>query len=404
MAQKPGSKSDPSLLCTRNPRMWMLRASMFLAVVGMGITWTYAGPWMKENGLGETVIGSIAGGGALLFAGMGMLWGWLSDRTGRTTWFAAFGAVLAGSSLLVLSNSSSVGDFILFQLLSAVGLSALLTLVPVLAMTVLRENGSTDGYGNFRVFGAVGYLFALFFLAMFVQGLPSLFLVCGVLACLACVPVLLSRIAPERHGGKGGFGAVLRKKRVCVILLAFFFCHLAMPAMFMFTTIYAKVEMGMDQSGVAMLGGVCGVTATFGLPLMAVAAKRMGARTILLISFAAVPLRLIAIMLSPGPMSLYATQLFHLLTWAGPEAVVYFYMASLIGRKQSGVAVSAYMFVQTIGRVIGNPVAGYLAEHIGFRPMFLAMAGVSVLGLLLFVVASKGADREQAAEVPEETG
>ena len=44
-------------------------------------------------------------------------------------------------------------------MLVATGISATLTVMPLLALAVIGERNAGAGYGRFRVFGSVGYLF-----------------------------------------------------------------------------------------------------------------------------------------------------------------------------------------------------------------------------------------------------
>ena len=140
----------------------------------------------------------------------------------------------------------------------------------------------------------------------------------------------------------------------------------------------------MAQSGVARLLGMCGVTALVALPLMGSLADRVGPKWILIAAFAAMPARVFIQGMSSGPTGLYAAQLLHFFTWAGPEVTMYVYVTRLVGEQDKGVAVSSLITTRTLSALFANPIIGWLAEHWGYRPMFLVVAGISATGLVLF--------------------
>ena len=96
--------SSPAAFLTRDARMWALRGAMFLILLGAGIVWVYAGVWMRSHDQGETAIGVLLGFGAAMTALMAMLWGWLSDHTGRSTPIVCAGRLLTGVGLITLSH------------------------------------------------------------------------------------------------------------------------------------------------------------------------------------------------------------------------------------------------------------------------------------------------------------
>jgi len=386
----------PSALLTTDTRMWALRGAMFLILLGAGIVWVYAGIWMKQNGVGETTIGLLVGAGGAVGAAASLLWGWLSDRTGRSTPIVCAGCILMGVSLIVLSHSHSVRGFCLYQVLMATGLSATFNVMPLLALTVIGEGKPGAGYGRFRLFGSIGYIVGLYVLATFISGLEQLFLVSGVLLLLGVIPLLLANVKPRRHQERHGFGGLLRRPRFLWFLAAAFFFYCGGPAAFTFLALYAR-EIGLDQASVARLMGMCGITAVVALPLMGSIADRVGAKWILFLAFLAMPLRVFTQAMSVGATGLYVAQLFHFFTWAGPEVTMYLYVTRLVGEQDKGVAISALLTTRAVAGLAANPAIGYLAEHHGYHAMFLATAGFSALGLVVYSLTGlrSTADRAQ---------
>ncbi|NOY80485.1 MAG: MFS transporter [Kiritimatiellaeota bacterium] len=368
--------------------MWALRGAMFLILLGAAVIWIYAGVWMKEQGMGETFIGMLAGFGSALAAGLGLLWGWLSDRTGKSTAIVVAGCLLTGASLAVLAQSRAAPGFVLYQALAAGGLAATMSIMPLLALTLIGERHSGAGYGRFRIFGSFGYMFALYILAALVPGISRLCLTASLLIMLGTVPLVLANIQPRRHVRRLGFSALTRHPAMAGFLVAVFFTSMGGPAVFTFLSLYGK-RLGMDQVAIGRLMGMCGVVALVGLPAMGSLADRFGPRRVMLIGFTAMPIRILLQAVARGPGGLYLAQLLHLFTWAGPEVTAYLYVTKLAGKRDRGVAISALVTTRTLGQFAGNPLCGWLAEHAGYRTMFLTMAAVSAFGLLLFVLFSR---------------
>ncbi|MBT4815049.1 MAG: MFS transporter [Lentisphaerae bacterium] len=373
--------------------MWALRGAMFLILLGCGIVWVYAGVWMR-NVLGEAAIGLLMGFGGAFSALMAMFWGWLSDHTGRSTPIVCAGCLLTGVGLITLSQSQTVPGFILSQALLASGISATMTMMPLLALALLGGRKQGAGYGRFRMFGSVGYMVGLYILALVVQGVDRLLLIAGIVMILGVIPLLLANVQTSRHVERHGVGVLLRRKRLLRFLVAVFFFSFGGPAAFTFLALYAK-QLGMDQASVGRLLGMCGVMAVVALPLMGSLADRVGPKWILTLAFIAMPVRVLIQSVTVSGVGLYLAQCFHFFTWAGPEVVVYVYVTRLVGEQDKGVAISAYLTTRTIAGIVANPLIGFLAEHAGFRPMFGIVACISAVGLALFWSLEHGRGERQ---------
>ena len=377
--------TSPAAFLTRDSRMWALRAAMFVILLGAGIVWVYASVWMRSHGMGETAIGALMGFGGALTTLMAMLWGWLSDHTGRSTQIVCLGCLLTGGGLITLSQSESMPGFVASQILVASGISATMAIMPLLALAVLGNEKRGAGYGRFRMFGSLGYIVGLYGLAAAVRGMEKLLLVAGIAMALGVIPLLLADVQPTRHRDRNGMRGLLRHRHFLGFLVAVFFFSLGGPAAFAFLALYAQTpQFALDQASTGRLLGMCGVMAVVALPLMGSLADRLGSRWILMLSFAAMPLRLLTQAATGTVLGLYVAQCFHFLTWAGPEVVVYVYATRLVGERDKGVAISAYFTTRTLAAIVANPAIGFLAEHAGFRPMFLIVACFSSLGFAVF--------------------
>ena len=364
--------------------MWGLRSAMFLILLSCGVVWVYAGIRMKDHGLGETFIGVLLGVGGALSAVMGLFWGWLSDRSGRSTPIVAAGCLLIGAAVTILWGSRHAGHFVAYQLVVSCGMSATLTVMPLLALTLIGSGAPGAGYGRFRVFGSLGYMFALYGLASALRGLDRLLPVAAVCAAAAVVPLLWANVRPRRHAQRHGLASLFRHPPLVRFLFAVFLFSLGSPSVFTFLALYAR-DLGMGQAEVGRLLGVLGVAALIGLPVMGTVADRIGREHVLLLGFVAMPVRILIQAAAGSPLGLYLAQCLHFLTWAGPEVAAYTYVTLIAGEQDRGVAVSALITTRTLGHLVGAPLTGYLAEHAGYPRMFVTMAALSSVGLFVFL-------------------
>jgi predicted MFS family arabinose efflux permease len=113
-------------------------------------------------------------------------------------------------------------------------------------------------------------------------------------------------------------------------------------------------------------------------------AQRGGRRPVLLVGFAALPLRALLFATAPGPFALVAIQALD-----GVSATVFGLMIPLIAAdvtRQTGflnLAIGALGLGSVLGAMISTTLAGVIADRFGLTGAFLVLAAAGAAGTLL---------------------
>lgn len=91
-------------------------------------------------------------------------------------------------NLYWLSNSETVFDFSVNVLIRGVSFTAMMTVMPALAMSNLSKEGLDRGDSRYLVFGSIGFIFGSVVLPMFLLRIQS-FLMAG--ACILSFSIFL---------------------------------------------------------------------------------------------------------------------------------------------------------------------------------------------------------------------
>jgi MFS transporter, PPP family, 3-phenylpropionic acid transporter len=364
--------------------LWLLRAACFFQVFGFGIQWSFIGVWMKDQGLGEALIGIISSVSILLWLFCGLFWGRLADSTGRPDRIVRCGCLILGLALFYLSFCREPAEFILYAVLVGISLPMISTLMPLLAISVLGEGGRGKGYASYRIFGSLGYVFASLVMPRVLGETRLLFWAGGAALMAALVPMLFFQSTGSKRRVKGLVSEVLRSRELIGFLVAVLFFALAIPAIFTFTTVNAR-GLGADNSFIGLLAATQGVVALIALPLVGRGVDRFGARLLLVAAFIAQPLRALSLSFVSDYQWLLAPQIFHFFTWAGLEVSGVLFVVSLAPPGGRATAQAFYMGAQVLGNLLGSSLAGYLAEFHGYAIMYQVSSGAAAVGLGVFV-------------------
>ena len=368
----------------RARNLWLLRAACFFQIFSFGIQWSFSSVWMKDQGIGETLIGLISSTSIALWFFSGLLWGRLADRTGRPERIVFAGSVLIGLSLFYLAYCQTTGQFFVYALLIGVCLPMVSTLMPLLAVAALGSAARGKGYASYRIFGSFGYVVGNLLMPRILDDIHALFLIAGASFFLALVPLFFLRVERPQKRDQGSLRRALANRELLGFLAAGFFFALAVPAIFTFTWVYAR-DLGGDKTFIGLLAAVQGGVALVALPLTWRGVDRFGTRALLLLAFVAQPLRAFSLSLVGSYQWLLAPQVFHFFTWAGFEVAGVLFVARLASEGNKGTAQALYMSAQVLGNLLGSALAGYLAEHYGYGPMYRTSAALATVGLVIFV-------------------
>jgi MFS family permease len=113
-------------------------------------------------------------------------------------------------------------------------------------------------------------------------------------------------------------------------------------------------------------------------------AERYGRRIVLMIGFSMLPLRCLVFAFAQNPTVLVAAQAFDGIAAASFGIMVPLIVSDVAGGSgHFNLALGAVGFGIGIGGTLSTPAAGWIADHFGTRPAFLALLGIGALAVLV---------------------
>ncbi|MDE3089817.1 MAG: MFS transporter, partial [Chloroflexota bacterium] len=145
----------------RDPRLWLLLATTFLALTSARLILVHAVAHMVDVGFAPLFAATVFGAVGAVQAPATVAWGWISDRVGRV-WAFAFGslAVVAAIALLLLIEGNPEPTLAwMFAIAFGVGDSSRTSLINALTADLFEGPafGTINGY-NITAFGLGGAL------------------------------------------------------------------------------------------------------------------------------------------------------------------------------------------------------------------------------------------------------
>ena len=379
-----GKYALKSIKIAQLSNIWKLRAACFFQVFGFGILWSFSSIWMKEHEIGETLIGLISSTHIATGFAFGLLWGRLSDRTGRPDRIVMIGSVGVCLGMALLAFCHTPIHFFSWAILIGVFLPMILTQMPLLAVSAIDASESGKGYASYRIFGSIGYVLGTLIMPRIMSDIYALFIVASISLFLSVIPIAFVRISQRLEKERGSLSEAIGNRSLLNFLIAVFFFALAMPAIFNFTWVFAR-ELGADNSFIGLLGAVQGGVALVALPITGRGVDRVGARWILLFAFMAMPMRAFSLIFVESPVWLMAPISFHFFTWAGFEVAGVLFVSRLADSGNRGLAQAMFVSAQVLGNLVGSPILGYLAEEFGYSIMYCVSSLMALVGLVLFL-------------------
>lgn len=326
--------------------------------------------------------------------------GTLQDRT-NPTGGAMVGGLLFGGGLLLASGADSVLELAgAYGVLSGIGFG----FVYVACVTaVMRSFPHRRGLAAGMVVGAFG-LGAFVWAPLAQAGLPDLGWagvmrgfggLCFVLLPLLGLFVRAPRATHAHHAVSGvTLAGALRTPLFWTVFTAYILVT-AVGLLLLAHLVNFAIGRGLTATQAAWLLSASAVGSGSGRFLMGWASDRWGRLPCLIGASLAEVLFLIGLLASNGPTALFllagATG-FAFGTWLslyGPTAT------DLFGMRAAGAIYGALYLSYGIGGLLGPTLGGAVADATGsYRAAFLAAAGLSMLGAVLFLVALRLEQRE----------
>ncbi|HVY16519.1 MAG TPA: MFS transporter [Rhodopila sp.] len=375
--------------------------------------------WLTQNGWSLESIGFALSLGTFAQVIAQVPGGWLVDHI-HLKRYATGGALIGlGVAALMLVTTPSHATVWGSQILHAVA-SAVMT--PALAALTLKLCGH-GSFGNrlgvnarYASLGAAGSA-ALLGAAASVTSDRSVFLLTAVLVIPALCTLLLIRPSDMVEAEEQDHSALLHpteRERPA-------WCIFRIPALHVFAVaavLFQLANAGLLPAALNILtrrgeGQGFVVSACIILPQMVVAAlspwagtlaERIGRRPILLIGFAAVPLRALLFATLPGAVPVIVIE-----TLDGVSATVFGMMLPLIAAdvtKDNGylnLAIGSLGLAASLGATFSPTLAGVVANHFGDPAAFLCLGTAGLAGVVVLAFAMPETRPERSRDVSEAT-
>jgi len=363
-----------------------LGAYYFAFFAYAGALLPYFSLWLAAQGFGARQIAVVLAMPQLARVFAPALWGWLADRGGRQREIVIFGAfaVLIGFGMLyVVRGVTGVALVMLALSVLAAGAMPL-----VEAVTLAATEGQTGRYGPIRLWGSVGFIFAVLGTGAWLDrhGAGTILDIVVLLAGVVCVAAF--GIPARARMPAAAAGVRLRAVLARSDVMAFFGACMCMPvahgAVYAFYSIYLETA-GYSKAMIGVLwtlGVVAEVVVFLRLPQLM---RRYSLRALLIASFACAVLRFAAIGLAVDLLAvLVVAQLLHAATFgafhaASIAAVHRLFPGPIAARGQALYSSLGY----GAGGAAGTLIAGWTWSAFGPLPSFAVSAFFGALGAAL---------------------
>jgi len=315
-------------------------------------------------------------------------WGWLADHTGKRLLIVRSAAVTGLISYCaVFFGESFTWLFVTMALLSFFW-SASLPLIEATTLSYLGE--STAKYGRIRVWGSVGFIFAVTSVGYLLDSTNIAALLWAVLGFKLGI-VIFSRQIPEGEivvhaAASHSIRQIFKRPEVLAFFAACLLMALAHGPYYTFYSIYL-VENGYSKSMVGWLwavGVICEIGIFFLMPQLM---HRFGLKQIMVFSLSCAIVRFLMIGWGVDwPAIILLAQILHAATYGAHHATAMMFVHRLFRGRHQGKGQALYTSLTFgIGGTIGGIFSGYAWESLGPGLTFTVSAVAVLLGLTLVV-------------------
>jgi PPP family 3-phenylpropionic acid transporter len=370
-------------------RPWAFWVLFFFQYAAIAVYFTYLNVYYRDANLTGTQIGVINMVSALMSVISAVIWGNISDRTGKPRLLIAGGALGALVVAQFVPTVSTFEAFFGLALLGAAMGSAPATLADSTTLAWLGDR--REDYARYRLGGTIGYILTgtLIGFVFDRMGLTLMFPLYGAIMFLFAFFALFLPDLPVRVEAKSrqAITMMMRQPAWIVLVLSVFLVWIATNASIMF--------MGVVLDSMGATQGLIGVAVTVGaiveVPFMMASPwllRRFGSVRLLVVALILMVVRYSLLSWMPAP------------EWAvpinalnGPAFVLFWNGAINLANKMAppglaGTAQGLLNSVMSLSGMVSALLTGVLFDRLGPNGMFLVMAFCVLAALALFTIAN----------------
>ncbi len=372
---------------SRVDRHWLwplLTLNFFMADMQAGIG-PFLGVFLAAHGWATGMIGTVMTVGGV--AGMIMTTpaGALVDATRHKRAYVVGPGIFTvlASGLILLSQHFWVVTA--SQVATAIAGAAIGPAVNGITLGIVRQAGFNRQLGRNQAFNHAGNMVGagLSGLLGWKFGLPAVLWLAALFGVFSIASVvMIPRGSIDDNAARGlkdggtqnetasGLRVLFECRPLLVLAASLTFFHLGNAAML---PLYGLAVAGSHQTDPAMAVGLTIVVAQGVMIVAALAAMRLVARhgywIVLLISFAALPVRAVVAAAFIGAWGIYPVQ-----------------FLDGIGAGRINVGQGTVMTLQALGASLSPAIGGWIAQALGYPPMFLILGGFALISIVLWLI------------------
>jgi MFS transporter, PPP family, 3-phenylpropionic acid transporter len=368
-------------------RLRVVKALYFFFFLSAGIFFSFINVYYYSIGLSGVQIGVINTLAPVIGIFGSSLWGFLSDRFGKTR-LLLFVAALG--SLIFSLGIAWVHTFAWILPLAAAYSLFNSTLIPLIDSTNFATLGEyRDRYSEQRIWGTIGFIITSSTIGILLErtGMQSMFVYYAITMGLLMVIILRLQPRPANLGSTiyKGLGQMVHQPLWVIFFASVFIHSIGSNGIGNFLGIALK-----DMGASDWLIGFCWtVTSLSELPINYYGARlirRYGAPRLLALSYLVYFFRIILYGLMPNPNWVLAINLMHsasyALFWLGSVT----YANDLAPDSLKATSQSLFLVAMNLAAVVGAPLAGWLYDSQGKTGMYLTQSLFSLTAFLVFVI------------------
>ena len=323
---------------------------------------------------------------AMVGVASSILWGYLSDLTGKPRLLIAFGVTGALIAAQFIPLVSSFSAFLIISCLGSMLNSAPGTLSDSTALSLLGTH--REDYGRYRLGGSIGYIITAFSAGFIFEktGLGVMFPAYGlVMTGFAIVALLLPPVQQHvvQKKVRGEISQMIRQPAWILFIACVFLCWIAVNASIMFLSVSLST-MGASQS---LIGMVSTISAIAEMPFMLYSGwflRRYGPVRLLSVAMGLMMVRYLLLGLMPSPIWALAINPIN-----GPAFAFFWNSAINHANKMApphlaGTAQGLLISATSLAGVLSSLLTGWLFDQLGPSGIFYVMSACCLTALILF--------------------
>ncbi len=364
-----------------------LASSTFLLTFASGCYSIFLGSFLSSRGVWGGDVGFIGAAGSTALITGNLVWGLVSDFTGRRRSLVVLGSVISIPVLLLWLIARTPQTYASLNAGYYFFVAPTIALTSVFILDLLPEQARARKFGGIRMWGSLGLLVASWGSGWFLRAQPSLvFVFAAATTAMAMLPFISgTHEVIRRRPLRFHFRHVFSNRRLAVFFLCTALHGFWEPAVFLFLS-YSLKQHHASEGIIGAILGMNGLVAMFSFPVAGRLADGWGRRPTLLLMYILTGTRMLLYSVVTTTWAYFPVQLLHFGTFGIAEGVGSVYVSELADERDRATALACFHMSHSVGAVAGSLAGGYLSSTYSFPVMYRAFSAVIILAAMVFLM------------------